>query len=176
MAQTYKEYAEALFTLARENGTEREYADALATVYGMFSENPEYFDFLDSPSIPKSERTEAIETAFSGAIPESVVSFLCLLCERGRIRELEGCVKEYNLLYDAYRSITVARVKTSVELTQTEKDKLTKKLEESTGHSITLDCSVDSTLLGGMIIELDGKILDGSVRTRLQKVKEVIGR
>ena len=88
MAQISNEYAEALFALALETGSVKEYSEALDIVLNLMKENPEYFDFLSSPDIPKQERVGALESAFGGKIPETVVSFLCLLCDRGRIHTL----------------------------------------------------------------------------------------
>ena len=48
------------------------------------------------------------------------------------------------------------------------------KLEKQSGRNVLLECSTDSTLLGGIVVEMDGKILDGSIRRRLQEVKEVM--
>lgn len=174
MAQISREYAEALFALAAEFNAADEYAAALDTVLAAFGENPEYMDFLASPSIPKAERIGALEAVFSDAVPEHIVSFLSLLCERGRIREFGGCVNEYKLLLDASKHISSARVISAVELTDSEKEKLQAKLEKMSGQTVILECSVDESLLGGIIIEMDGKVMDGSVRSRLKEVKEVI--
>ena len=70
---------EALFALALETGSVKEYSEALDIVLNLMKENPEYIDFLSSPDIPKQERVGALESAFGGKIPETVVSFLCLL-------------------------------------------------------------------------------------------------
>lgn len=176
MAQLSREYGEALFSLAMECNAADEYAAALDTVLAVFDENPEYMDFLASPSIPKSERIDALEKAFASAVPEHIVSFIALLCERGRIREFSGCVKEYKELLDASKHIGIAKVVSAVALTDSEKEKLRIKLEKMSAQTVILECSVDESLLGGVIIEMDGKVMDGSVRRRLQEVKEVISR
>lgn len=171
-----KEYGTALFMLAKENGAENEYADALETVLTAFHQNPDYINFLASPSIPKQERIDAVEQAFGISVPEHIVSFIKLLCERGRIFEFNDCVKEYKKLLDISKHISVAQVTSSIELTVQEKEKLQQKLEKISGHSVVLECSVDKSLLGGIIIEMDGKIIDGSLQRRLHEVKDVISR
>jgi len=176
MTETSKEYGTALFMLARENGTENEYSSALDTVLNSFNENPEFMDFLCSPRIPKKERLAVIEETFKDALPEHVVSFVQLLCERGRIRNLTSCIKEYKELLDSLNRVSLAKVTSSVELTDAEKQKLVSKLEKISGHSVMLDCSVDKSLIGGLVVEMDGKLMDGSIRHRLHEVKEVISR
>ena len=142
----------------------------------VFSNTPEYIDFLSSPSIPLQERLDAINEAFASSIPENVVSFIKLLCEKGRIRSLLGCIDEYKKLLDVQNSISTAYVKSAVELTDEEKEKLKDKLEVKCGHAIVLECSVDQSLMGGIVVEIDGKIIDGSLKNRLYEVKDVISK
>ena len=63
----------------------------------------------------------------------------------------------------------------AVELTDDEKKKLKLKLEKMSGKSLILKCTVDKSVLGGVIVKMDGKIMDGSLKHRLEEVKEVIG-
>lgn len=174
MAQVIKEYAAALFELAQETDSVQEIGNALDTVSSLMKENPEYLDFLSSPNIPKSERITAIEQAFTGSVPEYVVSFLSLLCDRGRIRSFEECVSEYKQLCDAANKISVADVESAVELTEAQKDALIRKLEKVCGNTVVLNCTVNKTLLGGMVVSVDGKVIDGSVKHRLHELKEVM--
>ncbi len=171
-----KEYGTALFMLAKELGTENEYAMALECVMDVFSKNPLYMDFLASPSIPMQERLDAIAQAFDNSIPENVVSFVQLLCEKGRIYCLFGCADEYKKLLDVQNSISVAYVKSAVELTEEEKQRLRDKLEVQSGNSVILECSTDKSIMGGIVVEIDGKVIDGSLKNRLYEVKDVISK
>ena len=174
MAQVIKEYATALFDLAQETDSVQEISDSLDTVLEAFDENPEYVDFLSSPNIPKSERIAAIEQAFTGSVPEYVVSFLSLFCERGRIRSLKECISEYRQLCDAANKISVAEVSSAVELTDEQKSALTVKLEKICGNKVVLNCTVDKSLLGGMVVSVDGRVIDGSIKHKLRELKEVM--
>ena len=71
---------------------------------------------------------------------------------------------------------TVARVISAIELTQSQKDELKAKLKQKCNRNVTLECYNDETLLGGLIIEIDGKQIDASLKSRLKDVKEVIKR
>jgi len=176
MTEMSKEYATALFMLGKELGAEKEYADALKKSLAAFEESPEYLDFLASPSIPVKERLDAIEQAFGGSVPENVLSFLQLLCEKGRMRSFYDCVSEYGRLLAFSEQISVAKIISVVEITDDEKARLKEKLEKTCGHTVTLSCSVDESILGGIIVELDGKVMDGSLRNRLHEVKDVMSR
>lgn len=169
-----KEYAAALFSLACENQTEQSFADALDTVCTIFRETPEYIEFLASPGIPKEERTAALDEAFASAVPEYVLSFLKVLCERGNIRSLNDCVKAYHQLLDVQKQFSRAKIISAVPLTDAQRERLIQKLEQKSGHTILPEYIVDPALLGGMVVEMDGRVIDGSLQRKLQQVKEVI--
>jgi len=176
MMQMSKEYGTAIFMLAMEAGLQSEYEKALDEVSAVFRQNPEYLDFLASPAISQKERELALERAFGEKVPEYIVSFLKLLCKRGRIRSFFSCVTEYKKLFDEQKKVTAAKVTSTVPLTEAEKSKLKQKLEKMSGRSVVLECFTDNSILGGVIVEMDGKILDGSLRRRLHEVKEVISK
>lgn len=174
MAEMSKEYGTALFMLACEEGKTEEYCSSLDIVANVLSENEEYVTFLTSPNIPVAERVAAIEQAFADFVPEHIVSFLQLLCERSRIGGFSECVKEYKILLDASKHTSVAKVTSSVPLTKEETVRLKEKLEKISGNSVILDCRTDESLIGGIVVEIDGKVIDGSLRRRLHEVKEVM--
>lgn len=174
MNEIGKEYGDALFALACDSNVMDKYASALYEIDKLFEANPEYKDMLSSPSIPLLERLSAICDAFSGYVPEQVLSFLMLMCEKGRISLLHEAICEYTALLNASKKITNVHVTSAVELNDYEKQQLKSKLEESYRGDVRLSYTVDSSLLGGLIIESYGKITDGSLRNRLSQVKEVI--
>ena len=176
MTDIGREYAEALFSLSIEAGKQKEYYDALVTAKAAFDESPEYIDFLASPSIPVRERCEAIGKAFEGAVPENVLSFMQLLTEKGRARSFCECVAEYKKLLDESQRISVAKVASAFVLSDTEKNNIAAKLEKVSGHKVTLECTVDEKLIGGIVVEIDGKVMDGTLRHRLGEVKDVISK
>lgn len=174
MNEISREYAAALFALARESGAEEEYAEGLRAIAGAFSQMPEYVELLCSHAIPKEERISALFAVFSGRVPTNVLSFLSLLCEKGRVREFGECAEAYGKLLSEWKQTSVATVTSAVELTEEEKAKLLQKLEGICGHAIVAEYRIDESLMGGVSIAVDGRVLDGSLRHRLQEVKEVI--
>lgn len=176
MTEISKEYAEALFSLACETGEEKKVLSALEGAQCVFEENPELMELLSSPGIPLSERVDAIEQIFLGTLPEDVLSFMQLLCEKRRIRAFPDCVKEYKRLLDQRNAVVTAKVKSAVSLTDAERMALKQKLEKISGSTVLLDCAVDPAILGGVVVELNGTVMDGSLRHRLREVKEVMNR
>ena len=174
MPKVGTEYGSALYMLAKEEGSVQEIFDTLHSVKKLFDDSPDYITFLCTPGIPLDERRDAVKTAFQGRINDRVCSFLELLTERGHINDFNECVKEYEHLYNADLGIVNADAVSAVPLTDAEKAELTAKLEKMTGSKICLKTSVDSSLLGGILIRMNGKLLDGSLRTRINDIREVL--
>ncbi len=174
--QTVKEYAQALYALACEENIKEEIMQEIAFVGNVFEENPDYLKLLSSPSIEISERLSLLESAFKEAVHEYVLSFLKLLCEKGHIIFYKECATEFEKLVAFSNKISKAKVTSAVELTDEEKEALLEKLEIRCGHTVELEYSVDSTILGGMVIEEDGKIIDASLKRRLSEVKDVMAK
>lgn len=174
MAEISKEYGAALFMLACEENAKKEYSAALEEIKKAFCENEEYSLFLSSPAIALSQRLSSIEAAFAGKVPENVLSFLMLLCEKGRISCFTEAADEFFALVDASERIISAKATSALELTAEEKQNLKNKLEARYKGKVDIEYSVDKALLGGLVVEVDGNVFDGSLRHRLHEVKEVM--
>ena len=174
MNDTQREYAQALFNLALEENAVEEYDKALEIVKDAVSENPEYIEFLNSPAISLSTRLEALNEAFGKVVPEHVLSFLCLLCENNKSRELLSCINEFSSLAMQHQKSTFAKIYSVVELNKSQKDALCQKLEKLTKKSIVPIYIIDTSLIGGIKIEVDGTTLDSSLKNRLYDIKDVM--
>ncbi len=175
MADISKEYAAALFMLAAENGFVNEYRIQLTEIKKAAEENPDYVDILESPAIPLSERLGLIDGAFSDK-QEYIVSFLKLLCENRHIRKLCDCIDEFTELARIAQNRAVATVYYASELTKEQKAKLVAKLSAMSGKKVEAVYVEDTSLIGGIKIKLDDKLLDGSLSGRLNKVKGVMSK
>lgn len=173
MMQIDREYAEALFMLAAEEDAVGLYRQHLHTVRDAIIANPTYLDFLVSPAIPMSERLRALDEAF-GDLPEYIVSFLKLLCEKGRAPLLLSCIAAFDDLAMAAAHTAIASVYSAVELSKEQKAALVTKLETVSGKTVEAVFSVDPSLIGGVRIDMEGKTYDGSIRRRLRDVKDVM--
>ena len=169
-----KEYSEALFALACESGSERKMMNELDSVKEIFDGNEELCALLCAPSIPLSERSSVIERVFCNIASEYVLSFLKLLCERKRLSQLTLCIEGYRELLNDREATVRASVVSAVPLTEDEREALRQRLEKTSGRSVVLECSVDESILGGVIVEMLGTVTDGSLRRRLKEIKEVM--
>ncbi len=174
MTQINKEYAIALFNLAAENDAVEEYENCLQNINKVFEGNPEYIKVLESPAIPLSERISFIEEAFGKTYTEYLVSFLKVLCENGHIAETCSCIDEFQNLVRIYKNRTIATVYYVEPLTDEQKTALLDKLQKIIGKAIEPEFIKDESLIGGIKVQIDDKIFDGSIKNRLTKAKGVI--
>lgn len=175
MTEMSKSYADALFSLAMDGHNEAETLDALREVESALKSMPQATDLLASPAVPKDERLAVVDKAF-GHLSEPAKGFLHVLVGKGHIRLLPDCVKAFAQLYDSAKKLSTAYVTSAVALTDQEKDDLKDKLEKRLGRIIRLECSIDPSLLGGLTVQVDGKVIDGSLKHRLHEIKEVMNR
>ena len=174
MSEIGKEYGTALFMLAAEIDQTKEYGRALCVVRDAYLEDSAYVELLASPGIPQRERLGVIDTTFGEIVPEHVLSYMKLMCEKGRMSCFMESVEEYLSLLDASERVIHAKVTTAVLLTDAEKNKLVQNLAATYRGSVQAEYRIDESILGGVIVEADGKIMDGSLRHRLDEVKDVM--
>lgn len=168
------EYAEAIYALASEEKMEESYYHDLLDLCKMFQECPEAPKFLDSPSVPQSQRSAMIDEIFGEQYRPFFVSFIHLLSDTRKVFLLNDIAREYEKIYFKDKNICRARVISSVELTDEEKERLREKLEHKSGHKVIPEYITDASLLGGVIVEMNGSRMDGSLRTRLATLKGVL--
>ena len=174
MKDTSKAYGEALFAIAMEKSKVQEYAESLETIATVLGEIPEYPMYLATPALPLSERLLAIEEAFGKELPEDVVSLLKLLCEHSHITALSESIEEFFKLEMAVSNTITVTITSKIPLTEEQKEKLIKKLEDKYRKHICPIYQIDETLIGGFTITAEDQMIDGSVQKRLQRMKEVM--
>lgn len=171
MTQIDKEYATALFSLATEKDAVDEYEKSLIEIGDIFKENPDYVKLLESPAIPLSERIGFIDNAFDNTYTEYIVSFIKVLCENGHIAQIVSCIEAFCDLVRIYKNRTIATIYYVEPLTQEQKTALIEKLQKISGKIIEPEFIKDDSLIGGIKVQIDDKIMDGSIRNRLNKAK-----
>lgn len=167
MTKSQQIYGGSLYELAKEEGLEEKIYAELCQVVEIFDETPDYWRFLQTLSISKQERCAALDEALGGKVHPYLLNFIKMLCENGIIAQLKGCAKEYrHRYYEDHDMIEVCAV-TAVEMNSALRDKLKEKLQTSLGKTVELTCKVDPACMGGVLLSLPGRQLDGTVRHRL---------
>ena len=169
-----KEYAVALFSIALESEQHAQIYGDMEYLKELVNDNPEYIDYLVNSSIPKSERVNNLREVFEGRVCDSVFAFLNVLLEHRDSNVLLSAIDEFRSLYEDYMNVADAVVTSVVELTDEQKKKLISKLSLVTGRRIRATYVIDSSLIGGLSVTVDGKLYDGSIKKNLNNLKEVM--
>ena len=166
-----EEYGRALFMLASEDNAVTEVRDTLLQIDAVIAENPAYAALLDTPAIPTEEKLGLIDAAFGDA-EQIVLNFLKILCEKRAVYRLHECVGAYRKLYHEAMGITEAVCITAKPISDAQRALLQNKLCELTGKQVLMTTETDPSLIGGIVLLMDGKQLDGSVRARLDTFRK----
>jgi F-type H+-transporting ATPase subunit delta len=165
-----RRYAEAAFEVAMRDSTlERWRADL--DMAASLAGDQRALDVLANPAIPIDQRMTALDQMLGDRASEGARNLIRLLLRRGRIEALPRVAAEFRRLDDARQGITHATATSATALTDDEVRQLTARLEQSTGGRIALDVEVDPSLLGGIVVRVGDRLIDGSVRGRLERLR-----
>ena len=173
MTDTAKLYGDSLYDLAETDAEKRAYLEELQCVARLFRENPEYRSLLSEPSVALKERLGLLDEAFGQASPY-VLNFLKLLVDEGLIGELFGCAEEVKARYYEEFGIAEAVVTTAVRLNEDEEKAMKASLEKRFSRRIILQNRVDPGVMGGVMVEVNGTRLDGTLKGSLDRLHEAI--
>lgn len=165
-----KRYAEAAYLIAREDGTEEAWSEGLRAISALYSD-PDAAAFLLNSRVPPKEKQALVQKALEG-VPKEVLNLALILLRRGRTSLGPGIAEAYQELLDAARGISHAAVTTAVPLSGEELEVVKKKLAEIAGGEVVVKTDVDEEILGGVIVRIGGRLIDGSTKNRLLALKE----
>lgn len=164
-------YGDALFELALEQNNLDSMAEQVDVLAQTFAENPELLKLLTHPKISKEEKISVIETIFKGRFSDDIVGFLVIITQKDRGAEIEKILSYFQAKVREYKKIGVARVTSAVELSADQKARVEEKLLQQTSYeSFEVDYKVDDSLIGGMVIRIGDRVVDSSIRTKLDNM------
>ena len=165
-----RNYAEALFDLGERSGHVELYADLIDAVAAAVETTPRVQAVLMSPRVPKSEKARILGDALKGA-PREFGLFLQALVRRGRHRILREIAAEYLVFLDQ----KLGRVRAGVTLARTPDDKQKRAIQDMLSRQMEKQViaaySVDPEILGGAVIRVGDRVLDGSLRRKMTKLR-----
>ena len=165
-------YAEALFQLSEEENITKEIYNELHDVVEVIKNNKELDNVLKSPLVAKNEKTQLIEALFNNKINNDLKNFLKILVEKGRISSLKSIELTSKELLNDKHNIIEGTVISAIALTEKQVKELEEKLSKKYNKNVTLENEVDQSILGGVLVRLGNTQIDGSVKTRLNNIKD----
>ena len=169
-------YAEALFQLSEDDNITKEIYDELHSVVDIVKSNKDLDNVLKSPLVAKSEKVQLIETLFNNKINNNLKNFLKILVEKGRISSLKSIELTFKQLLNDRDNIIEGTVISAIPLTGEKVKELEEKLSKKYNKNVTLENKVDKSILGGVLIRLGNIQIDGSVKTRLDNIKDQLSQ
>lgn len=165
-------YAQAYFQLASEAGDLDGWRRPLAAAARTFSE-PGVGDTFANPRLSRSQKMGAAE-ALLGRAAEPVRNLVRLLVERDRLGVLPLILERYDRLAAQASGITDARVTLAIPADERLRDRITRTLEERLGGRVRTTIEQDPAILGGMVVRIGDRVIDGSLRARLQQLQAAL--
>ena len=169
--QLATKYARAIFELAQEENKLDDYDNDLALVSEEIFNIPDAVTFFKNPLVPHQAKKDLLTKAFKGEISDNVMNFLLLLTDKNRIGIFNEIYEIFTGLKNEAQGILVADVTTAFPLTRAQESKLGMKLAAVTHKRIQIRRHEDKNILGGVIVRIGDKRIDGSAAGRLQALK-----
>ena len=169
-----KRHAQAVFQIALERDELDEWRSDLELLAAIF-DDAELVSLLDDPKVKFEDKIGVVASNLPEA-SEMVLNLVRLLISRRRAKIMPQVAEEYIRLVDRQQGIGHAEVTTATSIDEGIEKSLVEQLAKITGSKIIVSTKVDSEIIGGFIARVGDKLIDGSVRSKLQKLKNELTR
>ena len=165
-----KTYGEALFEIAMEAGSDKvdDLLGQVQQIGTILKDNPEFDKLMMHPGIPKQDKITAMENVFRGRVSDELTGLLEIVIQKERYSQLQDIFAYFIARVKEAKGIGVAHITSAVSLNREQQEATVAKLLETTKYqSIEADFNVDAALIGGMVIRINDRVVDSSVRSKL---------
>ena len=169
-------YSRSILELAEEQGQAEAVLDELQELVKYLDRNPEFEQFLGSPLVEAEDRGRTVEKALRGRASDLLVDSLQVVNRKGRLGLLRAIAEGYRIEFRDLRGIADAHVRTAVPLSEAMRIRVRESVARFTGKQPFLIEKVDPSLIGGIVIEVGGQKIDGSVSSRLRELGQSLER
>jgi F-type H+-transporting ATPase subunit delta len=165
-------YADAFLGILAAEGHTNEAQDELFRFARVIDGNDELRQALSDPHLPTDKRQQIVEDLLDGRASSTTIGLVSLAVATGRVKELSDIVDRLLTLTASAGNRVVAEVRSAVELTEDQKQRLAASLKASTGKDVDIVVIIDPSVMGGVVTQIGDTVIDGSVRARLSKLRE----
>lgn len=165
-------YAIALFDLALDEDKLDEVDGALAQIEALLAESPDFARLVRSPVFSSEDQARALmAVAAVTGVRGLTANFLQLLVKNRRLFALRDIIAGFRRLLADHRGEITAEIISAIPLSAAQTDELKASLKAKTGKAVTLNLTVDPSILGGLIVKIGSRMIDTSIRTKLNALK-----
>lgn len=165
-------YARALFEMAQPEGVLSRVEEELFRLRELLKKNPDLLEFLKDPNIQNEGKRRALSDLFQGRVHPLVLNLLITLSDQNRAGRVPNVIEEFNAQAANATAKVSGEVTTAIPLDAATLGRLATELSRITGKSVQLFQKTDPAILGGAIIQVGEQIIDGSLRRKLNQIKE----
>ncbi len=165
-------YASALYDLADESGALDNVAADLSGLETLIQDSADFSRFIKSPVLSRDDQTKGIAAiAAKAGLSEITVKFLGLVAGNRRLFALPNMIRAYQDILAARRGLVTAEVTSAAELSDGQSQSLADALKAAVGKTVAVTTKVDPTILGGLIVRVGSRMVDSSLKSKLQRLK-----
>lgn len=167
-------YAEALFKVVQAEGELDRVEDELFRFGKLLEQNHELKQALSDQSVDKQQREKVLDELLTDKVSAHTLGLLSFIVTQGRARQLPQILEQVSQLAADARQMVVAEVRTAVPLDDAQQAELAKSLSSATNKKVTVKVIIDPSVLGGVVAKVGDTVIDGSIRHRLDQLKEQV--
>ena len=175
MEEIAQVYSRSLFEVAKENDELDEVQEQLGQFADAIDGSRELQVFFFSPYFSSAEKKDGVDKVVDGG-NEYFVNFLKLIAERHRMPALFRMRRAFDGLWREENKLLEVRITSAVDLDEELVKTIGRRIEEQTGQRIDLDANVDPDVIGGLVLRVGNKVMDASVRGRLERLRKEVRR
>lgn len=167
-------YASALFEAGMDLGKIKEFSKELDFLKEVFQGEDKLFQILRHPKISKGEKKSLIDSLFKDRISIEMINFLYILIDKRRESHIIEVVEHYKVLFNTHENIIKVVAITAVPMEDKEKNKLMTVLKDKLKKTIELTNEIDKKIIGGVLLKVEDKLIDGTVKGQLESIGRAI--
>ena len=165
-----KRYAEALFEAGLELNKLEEFKNEIKFVSDVFEGEEKLKIAFEHPKLSKNDKKDIINALFKGKLSDEILNLCYITIDKGREKYLTLISKEYKELSNAHQGIVEAKAATAIAMSKEEISQLQEKLSKQLNKKVVLTNTIDSSVVGGVLVKVGDKIIDGSIKGKLDSI------
>ncbi len=166
-----KTYGDALFDVAVENKAVDSLMHEATVVADIVNQHPDFLKLLNHPNVSKEEKLQVVKEVFSSRVSGEMYGFLSVLVEKDRQGHVLEILQYFAARVKEYRRIGVVYITSALPLTGSQKEKIERKILATSGYAkLEPHYEVEESLIGGLIIRIADRVMDSSVRGKLERL------
>ncbi|MFK7746707.1 MAG: F0F1 ATP synthase subunit delta [Roseobacter sp.] len=168
-------YATAVYDIAKEANAVKAIEDDIAALSGAMADSGDFNALISSPIYTREEQSVAIAAlAAKMGLSATMANTLALMAQKRRLFVLPQLLSTLRDVIATEKGEVTADVVSAKALTKAQADKLAKTLKASTGKTVTLNATVDESLIGGLVVKVGSRMIDTSIRSKLNSLQNAM--